>query len=594
LFNMILKLQPITQDELEKRVTGPLQEWLNELKRTNRIKFIGLPLNGWICTEDYEKFFGHESNSQKMLLLHYFQSRGSVSKNQINSVLHHIPMQRIEKYLSELLTERKIIKGQLITNSPEEYWCDLYNFQELYRRAIVLRRTVQNPADFSLFNRFLFKWHGIDYTKTSLENILDRYNGYSFPLYFIEREILSTRNLGAADENRDQDYDHFCELISNGEVNIKFSRKSKDGIRYLEFYKYGQGNLFELGKALTDEINGLSHKEIELFDFLKNNGASRVKEMELALGWSTNETSEMLKKLVENGMISSDQYENLVSLITRESTSAFNGKKGFQNTTITESWMRAGRSRRPSRSDLRKKVMESSRLKDGRWYLLNSLTFLGKDVDFKTKAEFQARLLLNRYGILVKEWYRRENGFLPWYDIFQVLKRLEWQGEIRRGYFVSGLSGVQFALPEALELLERVQKESERKESYVMLSTLDPALPLGGLFKNNTFKADNSEIQISRGISNHLVFSNGKYVVYSELYAKRLWFVDEPNEQLFKYFISSLKNWLALPRQYRPKQKIEIELINNMNASTSEFAEPFITNGFEVDDQMLVLWPTNI
>ena len=106
---------------------------------------------------------------------------------------------------------------------------------------------------------------------------------------------------------------------------------------------------------------------------------------------------------------------------------------------------------------------------------------LGKQLDRGEIATRQARLLLHRYGILVKECYRRESGLLPWYEIFQVLKRLEWQGEIRRGYFIAGLSGVQFALPEAVALLEQIQTGGEPvKNDAVLLSTADPALPLGG------------------------------------------------------------------------------------------------------------------
>ena len=47
-------------------------------------------------------------------------------------------------------------------------------------------------------------------------------------------------------------------------------------------------------------------------------------------------------------------------------------------------------------------------------------------MDDQKRAELQTRLLLHRCGIFVKEWYRRERGLLPWYQIFQILKRLEW------------------------------------------------------------------------------------------------------------------------------------------------------------------------
>jgi ATP-dependent Lhr-like helicase len=118
-------------------------------------------------------------------------------------------------------------------------------------------------------------------------------------------------------------------------------------------------------------------------------------------------------------------------------------------------------------------------------------------MDNLQRAEGQARLLLHRYGILVKEWYRRENGLLPWYQIFQALKRLEWQGEIRRGYFISGLSGVQFALPEAVELLDKINRTPVSGDtSALLISTLDPAWPCGGGMDSGGVEA--SQAPVSR------------------------------------------------------------------------------------------------
>src|SRR5690606_18676223 len=64
-----------------------------------------------------------------------------------------------------------------------------------------------------------------------------------------------------------------------------------------------------------------------------------------------------------------------------------------------------------------------------------------------------ARQWLARYGVVSRDWWRRERPAIGWRAIYQELKRLEFRGEVRRGYFVAGLAGAQFALPEAVELL---------------------------------------------------------------------------------------------------------------------------------------------
>ena len=93
------------------------------------------------------------------------------------------------------------------------------------------------------------------------------------------------------------------------------------------------------------------------------------------------------------------------------------------------------------------------------------------------RASGQAGLLLERYGIVAREFHRRED-LLPWGLIAPELTRMELKGEIRRGYFVEGLSGMQFALPRAVEELRKIRSEGYRP-GVVLLNACDPANPYG-------------------------------------------------------------------------------------------------------------------
>ena len=73
--------------------------------------------------------------------------------------------------------------------------------------------------------------------------------------------------------------------------------------------------------------------------------------------------------------------------------------------------------------------------------------------DEQALAERVARQWLARYGIVSRDWWRRERPAVGWREIYHELKRLEFRGEVQRGYFVAGLAGAQFALPEAVEML---------------------------------------------------------------------------------------------------------------------------------------------
>src|SRR5439155_1233062 len=64
----------------------------------------------------------------------------------------------------------------------------------------------------------------------------------------------------------------------------------------------------------------------------------------------------------------------------------------------------------------------------------------------------QAEVLLDRYGIVARELAQGEGWLPPWRVLYEVYSRMELAGSVRRGYFVEGLSGAQFATPQAARL----------------------------------------------------------------------------------------------------------------------------------------------
>jgi ATP-dependent Lhr-like helicase len=91
-------------------------------------------------------------------------------------------------------------------------------------------------------------------------------------------------------------------------------------------------------------------------------------------------------------------------------------------------------------------------------------------------AEIVARRWLDRYGVVTSDWWRRERPPISWRPVYRELKRLEHRGEVRRGYFVEGMAGAQFALPAAVELLRGVRDEAASRDMpIVALAAPDPA-----------------------------------------------------------------------------------------------------------------------
>jgi ATP-dependent Lhr-like helicase len=89
-------------------------------------------------------------------------------------------------------------------------------------------------------------------------------------------------------------------------------------------------------------------------------------------------------------------------------------------------------------------------------------------------VEHVAHALLKRYGVVFWRLIAREAEWLPpWRALLRCYRRLEARGEIRGGRFVAGVSGEQFALPEAIGSL-RDARRAERTGALVSLSGADP------------------------------------------------------------------------------------------------------------------------
>ena len=605
LFNIIEKLAPITAEDLIPRCKADPAQWLDELNKTNRII-----MTGPAAKKDSSRLGskieikpaipdGSRPENVAQRIQRYLQSRGPVTLGKIVSDLA-LPPALVSKTLGRMLRAKQVVNGHLIKGLDEERWCDRYNFTRLYRATMARRRAVRQPADRRTFTRFLIQWHGLAKPGQSMPEVLKRYRGYRFPLYFFEREILGSRYYIAGSPHPEDRLAEFDSRISNGEIIVHSGRNGKTGRRYVEFRMRGEGSLFSEQQVLLDTVNTLSSAAGLVFNFLQENGASYGRDLEAGVDLSHAELHRALKELVEKGLASCENYQAfLITFQSRQSNSPPN--QGIRHSLPLSSKpkglsfgrYRRYRSRSSSRADLRKMLQHKRQIQDGRWFLTTSFAVMGKRIEDSQRVERQARLLLQRYGILIKEWYRREQGLLNWHPLFQVLKRLEWQGEIRRGYFVSGLSGVQFALPEALDLLDRMNRNAGTGDSDpIVVSSLDPALPFGGAVSWGLNDSRDKPLKLMRSASNHLLLVNGEIVMVAERFFQQLSILKEMSPNSWELLTNRLQEYLKLPPPIKPTNRIEIHRINNLAAATSPVATHLLKAGFEMDGSRLVLWPS--
>ena len=119
------------------------------------------------------------------------------------------------------------------------------------------------------------------------------------------------------------------------------------------------------------------------------------------------------------GLASCDHLSSFLAMLQNDPAPKSKSESGWQK-QLNQPWMRSqprGKTRRPyvAKHEINSRLHQ----RKGRWLLTSSFAMMGKVIPDDKRAKVQARLLLQRYGIVVKEFYRREQGLVPWYNIFK-------------------------------------------------------------------------------------------------------------------------------------------------------------------------------
>jgi ATP-dependent Lhr-like helicase len=96
--------------------------------------------------------------------------------------------------------------------------------------------------------------------------------------------------------------------------------------------------------------------------------------------------------------------------------------------------------------------------------------------------------LLQRYGVVFRRVLGRETADVPWRELARVYRTLEARGEIRGGRFVSGMTGEQFALPDAVERL-RDTRRAAADPRLITISAADPLNLTGAITPGERIRA---------------------------------------------------------------------------------------------------------
>jgi ATP-dependent Lhr-like helicase len=238
-----------------------------------------------------------------------------------------------------------------------------------------------------------------------------------------------------------------------------------------------------------------------------------------------------------------------------------------------------------SRSALRRQSMRRAAAPpEGRWSLLPWL-----QPNMETQAVCSAMLLLQRYGVAARELALLDGRLPPWRVLYEVLSRMEMAGEVRRGYLVEGLSGAQFALPDAVRLLQEATITSTNAPA-ILLHSLDPANLYGSGAPFDVPLLDGGTRSLLRRMGNWLVMSGGRPVLLIEQQGRKITTLPSASAEQLAAAVARLSDLLRHDRILASRHKLTISEWNNQPVAGSP-GQPLLEQlGFVRDYQDMTLY----
>ncbi len=425
-----------------------------------------------------ETFLEDHPDAMRALVRRYARTHGPFPTAQLTARYGVDPTPA----LRELEREGTLVRGELLPGGREREWCDAEVLRRVRRASLAhLRREVE-PAGRDRFARFLPSWQNVDAHRAAgagpdrLREALVPLQGVALTPKVWESDVLP-RRLGAYSPA------WLDELCTSGEVVwIGAGARGRSDGRIALYFR----DDVRLAGPPPANVK-LERPEGAVHDSIRERlaaGPDFWLDLLADLDHPLEELHAALWDLAWAGEVTNDAFAPLRAPRLRAAPP-------------TEQRGRRFARRRASGAAVQ-----------GRWSLTAALFENAPATGPRLRA--QAELMLERYGIVTRETVLAEGVPGGFASLYAELGNLELLGTARRGYFVEGLGGAQFALPGAVERLRSLPFEDG---SFLLLAATDPANPYGASLP---WPKPPSGRRPARAPGAHLLMRDGAPVVYVE------------------------------------------------------------------------------
>ncbi len=469
----------------------------------------------------------------------------------------------VEPALKQMERAGDLVRGELLPGGTEREWCDADVLRRVRRASLAVLRKEVEAADVRELARFLPSWQNVDAHRPAGAGI-DRLREALVPLQGValtpevwERDVLP-RRLGAYSQN-------WLDMLTTGGeiVWIGAGPVGRTGRVALYFREDVRLAGPPPSNAKLDRPEGELHDRIR--ELLADRPAFWLDIASILADAEKEELHAALWDLAWAGEVTNDAFAPL----------------------------RAPRLKAADRADSRRARRFSSRRAatgsavQGRWSLVSELLRDAPATGPRLRA--QAELMLERYGIVTRETVLSEGVPGGFTTLYGELSNLEILGTARRGYFVEGLGGAQFALAGAVERLRSLPRE---EGVFTVLAATDPAQPYGSQLSWPRPPArDGSEDEEGRGgrrpsrvAGAYVLLRDGEPVVYVERGGKGILLLARLDDDELGAALAALND--ATEAGVIPK--LGVEKVNGDPVMGSGYENALVEAGFSRQPKRLV------
>lgn len=451
-----------------------------------------------------------------------------------------VPAGIITGVLAQMVRSGSVVFGRLRPGATESSWCDAEVLRRIKRRSLSRLRNEIAAVDASTYAKFLPQWHGVgdpSRAPARAAEVVARLEGLPMSYADLERTILPARISGFSPRMLD-------ELGAMGEVCwVGHGALGPDDGK-VALYRRDRVGLLLDPPVVPEDLDPLRRA---LLDHLTQRGASFVVELQRAAGEvRLAELETALWDLAWAGLITNDTF-----LPLRAQGEGARARPGQRS---------AG----------------------GRWSLVVDL--LGPVRTLTERALARATMLVERHGIVSRDVLSTEAIVGGFSSLSRVFRELEEAGKVRRGYFIEGTGGSQYAAPGAIDRLRAARHPAS--DEACLLAANDPAQPFGAVLPWPHREGERGGARRTAGA--HVVLVDGTPILFIERGGKR-WITFPGADDAHAFDVAAR----ALDRVARGRRggALRVETIDGEPVRDSRFAEALRAADFRSDLRGLVLEP---